>query len=350
VRYDGTALATADLTRPETRTAPVSEWPGPRVAVMIPCYNEAQTIGKVVDDFRRALPSARIYVFDNNSIDDSAAIAMAHSATVIPVPKQGKGNVVRAMLASVDADLYAMVDGDDTYPAESVHDLIEPVLTGRADMVVGARLQHENRGAFPSLHHLGNVVFCWLVSLIFGSRLHDILSGYRVFNSNLAKHLPIVSGGFDIEAEITIQCLYFDFTIKEVDIPYRPRPDGSVSKLNTFSDGLLILLKIFHLLRAYKPLTFFGGLGLLALGIAFLGDSGVSLAAEQTDAWRAFISLIRNPLVIFGVVFVSTGIIVHTSNYRIKELYSVMLKSGPGIGRGFREYEANGTRHLLPPA
>jgi len=301
----------------------------PRIAVLVPCFNEALTIGKVVDDFRAVVPQAKIYVFDNNSSDDSAAIARASSADVIRVPRQGKGNVVRTMMSAVDADIYVMVDGDDTYPAEYLPAMMQPVYENRADMVVGARLGANNLGAFRSLHHIGNQLFCWLITTIFGSDLKDILSGYRVFNRHLAKTLPIISSGFEVEAEISIQALYYDFTILEIDIPYRLRPEGSSSKLNTFQDGVRILLKVFHLLRAYKPLTFFGGMGLLGLLVSVLtGTPAFPMPGTANPGAFSWTGVLHDSATVFGVVFTSTGIIVHTLNYRVKELHLVIGKNG----------------------
>lgn len=310
-------------------SAETNEAKQPRIALLVPCYNEELTIGNVIASFREQLPAAAIYVFDNNSRDATAEIARVGGAQVIPVRRQGKGNVVRAMLSKINADVYVMVDGDDTYSAQHVHCLIQPVLDGKVDMAVGARLEGHDDGAFRPLHEFGNRLFCWLVNSIFGANLRDVLSGYRVFNNAVAKALPIVSSGFEVEAEMTIQCLYYDFTIEEFDVPYRARPDGSSSKLNTFRDGVRILAKIFHLLRAYKPLTFFGGFGIVALLIAVaLGTVGWSKMSPSLAELAAFITVLRDIFVLFGGVFISTGVILHTVNYRIKELHSVLAKEG----------------------
>jgi glycosyltransferase involved in cell wall biosynthesis len=308
---------------PATKKHTITE---PRIAVLVPCYNEELTIGKVIASFRAELPGADIYVFDNNSSDASAKIAREHGAHVIPVRRQGKGNVVRAMLTRVDADAYVMVDADDTYPAHKVHCLLQPVLDGKVDMAVGARLQIHEDGAFRPLHEVGNHLFCWLVNLIFGASLKDVLSGYRAFNGAVAKALPIVSSGFEVEAEMTIQCLYYDFTIEEFDVPYQTRPAGSTSKLNTFRDGARILGKIIHLLRAYKPLTFFGSLGIVSLFVAVDLGTASGWTAPALTGSATIASVLRDILVLFGGVFTSTGIILHTINYRIKEVYSVLAK------------------------
>lgn len=299
----------------------------PRIAVLIPCYNEERSVGKVIVDFKRACPEADVFVFDNNSDDQSARIAREAGAKVIPVRRQGKGNVVRAMLSKVSSDIYVMVDGDDTYPAEKVQDMIQPVLAGKADMVTGSRLVVNDKGAFRPLHQMGNKLFCRLVSTIFGAKLRDVLTGYRVFNASVAKHLPVVSSGFEVEAEMTIQCLYYDFVIDEIDVPYRARPEGNPSKLNTFRDGFRILLKIAHLLRAYKPLTFFGGLSVIAFGLSL----GIVLGAPipplaNGDISHAGLGILLVSLVLVGGICTCTGVILHTFNYRIKEIHSVMTK------------------------
>jgi glycosyltransferase involved in cell wall biosynthesis len=299
----------------------------PRIAVLVPCLNESLTIGKVVDDFRAAAPTATVYVFDNNSTDDSPAIAVAHGATLVRVRRQGKGNVVRAMMSSVDADAYIMVDGDDTYTAESLDQLIQPVLSGEADMVVGARLDTAvDEQAFRPLHELGNRAFCRLVGMIFRTPVTDMLSGYRAFNARVAKFLPIVSSGFEVEAEMTIQCMYYDFTVLEIPVPYRSRPSGSTSKLSTFRDGLRILAKVIHLLRAYKPLTFFGTLGILSLVFALALNLVYERIIGPNSALLPTLSSLRDTLLWSSGISIGIGIMLHTLNYRVKELHTVITK------------------------
>ncbi|MBI9043827.1 MAG: glycosyltransferase, partial [Anaerolineaceae bacterium] len=240
------------------------------IAVIIPCYNEETTIGKVVSDFKTELPEARIYVFDNNSSDQSAKIASQAGAIVVKEKRQGKGFVIASMFRKIEADFYIMVDGDDTYPADRVHDLLKPLIQEEADMVVGNRLSKFTDDAFRPLHVFGNHIICSLINLVFSSRLKDPLSGFRAFNRDLVKHIPVVASGFDVETEMTLQILYRHYVIHEIEIPYRERPRGSLSKLNTFSDGFVILRKIFSILRAYKPLTFFGGIGLMLSFAGFI--------------------------------------------------------------------------------
>ena len=237
------------------------------IAILIPCYNEAVTIAKVVDDFRHELPQATVYVYDNNSTDGTAGIAAEHGAVVRYEHRQGKGNVTRQMFRDIEADCYVMVDGDDTYPAEDVHALIAPVLAGEADMVVGDRLSsgaygQENKRKF---HNGGNALVCRLVNGLYGAQLSDIMTGYRAFSRVFVKSYPVIGGGFEVETEMSIHCLDKGFRVAQVPIGYRDRPAGSYSKLSTFSDGLLVLKTIASLFREYKPMRFFNCLALLCL-------------------------------------------------------------------------------------
>ena len=240
-----------------------------RTAVLVPCYNEAATIGKVVADFRAADPDAVVYVYDNNSTDDTAAIAQAAGATVVREYRQGKGFVVRSMFRDIDADCYVMVDGDDTYPADQALALAAFVSEGQADMVIGDRLSStyftENQRAF---HGFGNRLVRFLVNRIFSSDVHDIMTGCRCFSRRFVKTFPILSGGFEIETEMTIHALDKNFLIKEVPIEYRDRIEGSESKLSTFSDGAKVLRTIAELFRDYRPLAFFGGLAVILFVIS----------------------------------------------------------------------------------
>ena len=211
-----------------------------KIAVLIPCYNEEVTIGKVVDDFFKVLPQATVYVYDNNSSDATARIAAEHGATVVKETRQGKGNVVRQMFREIDADYYIMVDGDDTYPAEKAVDLIMPLVEGRADMTVGDRLSNgsygeENDRAF---HGFGNNLVRWLIKVIYGYNFYDVMTGYRAFNKIFVKTMPVMSPGFEIETELSIHAVDKRWRIEDVPIDYRDRPEGSESKLNTFSDGM----------------------------------------------------------------------------------------------------------------
>jgi len=293
------------------------------IAVLIPCYDEQKTIVKVIQDFRKELPGAKIYVFDNNSTDGSYKLAVNAGAIVIKEKRQGKGFVLSSMFKKVVADLYVLVDGDDTYPAEKVHDLIAPVLNEETDMVVGQRISDYSQNAFRPLHYSGNKLVCALINLIFSADLKDPMSGYRVFNRNVALELPIVATGFDIETEITLQMLFRHLMINEIEIPYGERPQGSFSKLNTFKDGVKVLLKIFSILRSYKPFVFFGGVGLILAGCGLI--VGIFLIRKYI-LYEGFINIpqaiLATALVLFGIISATIGIILHTMNYRLLELSS----------------------------
>lgn len=236
------------------------------IAVLIPCFNEIKTIEKVVKDFKRILPAADVYVYDNNSKDDTAIIAERAGAIVRHEYKQGKGNVIRSMFREIDADCYIMVDGDDTYPAEAAPQMAEMVLNGLADMVNGDRLSStyftENKRPF---HNIGNRIVRGLINKLFGTKVCDIMTGYRAFSRIFVKAFPVLSEGFEIETEMTIFAVDKNFLIKEIPVSYRDRPEGSVSKLNTVSDGLKVLKTIFTLYKDYKPFAFFGTFSLLFL-------------------------------------------------------------------------------------
>lgn len=241
-----------------------------RIAVLIPCYNEAVTIAKVVDDFRRELPEATIYVYDNNSSDDTAEIARAHGAEVRFEPRQGKGNAVRQMFRDIEADCYLMVDGDDTYPAEAAHALCDPILENRADMTVGDRLSNgtyaeENKRAF---HGFGNNLVRAMIKWIYGYGFDDVMTGYRAFSRTFVKTFPVLSEGFQIETELSIHAVDRRWRILDVPIAYRDRPEGSESKLDTVSDGIKVVMMIGSLFKNYRPLKFFS---LAALILAIIG-------------------------------------------------------------------------------
>lgn len=240
-----------------------------KVAVLVPCYNEAKTVEKVVADFKRAVPDACIYVYDNNSTDGTAALAQKAGAIVRHEYQQGKGNVVRRMFEDIDAECYILVDGDDTYPAEAAPQMIDCVLQKRADMVVGDRLSStyftENKRRF---HNFGNTLVRSSINFIFKSDIKDIMTGYRAFSYRFVKSFPVLSKGFEIETEMTIHAISLNMQIDNVVVDYRDRPQGSVSKLNTISDGTKVLALIFNLFRNYKPLQFFSVLALCLLLIA----------------------------------------------------------------------------------
>ncbi|MBR3289995.1 MAG: glycosyltransferase [Clostridia bacterium] len=240
-----------------------------KIAVLIPCYNEAVTIGKVVRDFKEALPESTIYVYDNNSSDNTAQIAAENGAIVRHEYQQGKGNVIRRMFREIDAECYVMTDGDDTYPAEFAPEMVSRVLEKNVDMVVGDRLSStyfvENKRRF---HNFGNSLVRKSINLIFKSDIKDIMTGYRAFSYQFAKSYAVLSKGFEIETEMSIHAVDKNMFVDNVVIEYRDRPDGSESKLNTYSDGLKVLLTINRLFRNYKPMMFFGLIALLLMLIA----------------------------------------------------------------------------------
>lgn len=230
-----------------------------KIAVLIPCYNEAQTIACVVASFRKILPDADIYVYDNNSTDGTGKIAAEAGAIVRCEYRQGKGNVVRSMFRDIDADCYILIDGDDTYPVENAPEMAELVLSGKADMVIGDRLSStyftENKRPF---HNSGNIFVRRAINMFWGhGKISDVMTGYRAFSPLFVKTFPILSQGFEIETEMTIHALDKNLLIRSLSVPYRDRPDGSTSKLHTFRDGARVLFTIFQLYRNYKPLSFF---------------------------------------------------------------------------------------------
>ena len=300
-----------------------------RVALLIPCFNEAQTIGKVIDDFRRQLPDADIIVIDNCCTDDTAAIAASHGALVVREPRQGKGFAVETMFDRFDADVYVMVDGDDTYDASAIHRLIQPVLTGDADMTVGTRLSSHGPGSFRPLHVLGNNLVRSLVNWIGRAQLTDIMSGYRAVSRRAALRLPVVSSGFEVETDLTLQMLYYGMRIVEVPVAYGARPAGSVSKLRTFRDGTLVLWKIFTLFRAFKPLTFFGAFGLVLFAFGFL--AGLAPVNDYLTDPNHFVSHIPRAVLAMGLTILGfgsifLGILLHALNWRIRELHNVLTR------------------------
>ncbi len=247
----------------------VSRFEPYKIAVLIPCYNEEAAVAKVIEDFRSALPVATIFVFDNNSTDNTRSVARAAGAEVFQEKHRGKGFVVRRMFSDVEADIYVLVDGDATYDAPSVQPMIERLLEGRLDMVVGNRVDCE-QAAYRIGHRTGNKLLSAFVASVFGSTFNDVLSGYRVFSRRFVKSFPVLSGGFEIETELTIHALELGLAVDEIDTPYYARPTDSASKLNTWRDGFRILLTILSLYRAERPLAFFTGVGAMA-AIASIG-------------------------------------------------------------------------------
>ncbi len=281
------------------------------IAVLLPCYNEEVTIGKVVRDFKAALPKATVYVYDNNSTDRTAEIAAAEGAIVRREPRQGKGNVIRAMFEDIDADVYVMADGDDTYPADAAPAMVAKVLEGY-DMVIGDRLSstyfQENKRPF---HNFGNRLVRGSINGLFGAHVTDIMTGYRAFSFTFVKTYPVLSRGFEVETEMTIHSLNNNLRLYEMPIQYRDRPEGSVSKLDTVGDGIKVMSTIFRMIREYKPLPLFGGLGLIIgiVGIVLCGT--VTFEFAKTGVVTPFPTLIGAVmLVITGLLLIIAGIIL----------------------------------------
>lgn len=270
-------MSVASETVPTLHSAAALAHPVPRVAVLVPCYNEEVTIASVIADFRGVLPGATIYVYDNNSRDRTIEVARAAGAVVGRETLQGKGNVIRRMFADIEADVYVLVDGDATYHASSATEMVALLLAERLDMVNGTRIT-EIEAAYRPGHRLGNLVLTGIVRTIFGDRIKDMLSGYRVFSRRFVKSFPALSGGFETETEFTIHALELGMPIGEVETPYRERPPGSQSKLNTVRDGIRILLTIIRLVKEERPLQFFAVSGAFLFVVAVV--LGVPLVAE----------------------------------------------------------------------
>ena len=298
-----------------------------KIAVLIPCYNESQTIAKVVSDYRAALPDADIYVYDNNSTDGTDEIARRAGAIVRYEHRQGKGNVIRTMFREIDADCYLMIDGDDTYPAENAPELIDRVLNRGADMVIGDRLSStyftENKRRF---HNSGNVLVRKLVNTIFNGHVTDIMTGYRAFSRTFVKGFPVLSQGFEIETEMTIHALDKNLCLDSVPVGYRDRPSGSVSKLNTFSDGLKVIKTIGLLFKDYKPFSFFSLLALLCIVLALILGVPVLVEYAHTGLVPRFPSLIvAGFFAVFALQFFVCGLILDTEGKKNRQNFEIQM-------------------------
>ncbi len=301
---------------------------GASVAVLIPCYNEALTIAKVVDDFHRELPEADIYVYDNNSSDATSEIAREHGAIVRRETRQGKGNVVRQMIRDIDADAYILVDGDDTYPAEAARALVEPILNDEADMTVGDRLSNgsygeENTRAF---HGFGNDLVRSLIKRIYGYDYHDVMTGYRAFSRIFAKTLPVESAGFEIETEMSIHAADKRWRIAQIPIAYRDRPEGSVSKLNTFSDGIAVLRMIASLFKDYRPLALFSIIAVVFIALGLIVGIPVVVDFSRTGLVERFPSaMLATGLVFCGLLAEGCGLILDTTAKSARKSYELQV-------------------------
>lgn len=299
------------------------------IAVIIPCYNEEKTIGKVVKDFKKVLPNAKIYVYDNNSTDNSSKIAKKEGAIVKKEIRQGKGNVVRTMFREIEADCYLMVDADDTYPVSSAKKMCKLVLDDNYDMVVGDRLSstyfQENKRPF---HNVGNIIVRKLINKLFKSNIEDIMSGYRAFSYEFAKSYPVLSKKFEIETEMTIHAIDKNFKIKTIPVEYKDRPIGSVSKLNTYKDGIMVIKTIEELVKEYRPRLFFNTCTIFFLLISLMLGLPVFIEYFKTGLVPKFPSLIVSmiSLVIALLLFI-TGMILEVIAKKQKQLFELYLNT-----------------------
>jgi glycosyltransferase involved in cell wall biosynthesis len=299
-----------------------------RVAVAIPCYNEELTIAKVIKDFQKAIPYARIYVFNNNSRDNTAAVAQEAGAMVYHVRQQGKGHVMRAMFDTIKADALIVVDGDDTYFAEDAPLLLKPVLQGQADMVVGDRLKQASPAAFIQLNKIGNYLISRTINMVFRTSFADILSGYRVFSRRFVESVPLLTPGFETETELTLQALEEGLEVVDIPISYKSRPQDSRSKLRPFRDGWRIMMAAAILLRDHHPLRVYGLVGLGFLGVAFIAMILRLCNYQGTetlpDSMLAGIILLCAPM---GIIIIGIGLMLSAINTRLREIRQIMRRN-----------------------
>ena len=298
-----------------------------KIAVLIPCYNEELTIGKVISDFKRELPTAEIYVYDNNSTDNTYEAALKAGAIVKKEYRQGKGNVVRAMFRDIHAECYVLVDGDDTYPAEAVHGMVNMVVADKIDMVVGDRLSTtyftENKRPF---HNVGNVLVRYLVNLMFSGNIKDIMSGYRAFSYLFVKSYPVITRGFELETDMTIFALDKNLLVRTVPIEYADRPKGSYSKLNTFSDGFKVIMTIFKMFKNYRPIAFFGAIASVLLLLGSIGFLSVLIDYLQVELVLRFPTLFVSLFAILtGIMSLVCGLILETVSANSRQSYEFRL-------------------------
>jgi glycosyltransferase involved in cell wall biosynthesis len=305
----------------------------PRVAVLVPCYNEEAAVATVVADFRKALPAAEIYVYDNNSRDGTAAVARVAGAIVRSERRQGKGHVVRRMFADVEADIYVLVDGDATYDAPSAPRMIDKLLDEHLDMVVGFRID-QSEAAYRLGHRTGNRMLTGFLSSTFGHAFKDILSGYRVFSRRFVKSFPVLSDGFEIETELAVYALELSLPVAEVETPYYARPEGSFSKLNTWRDGFRILGTMLKLYRSERPLRFFTVIGiLLALAAIILAIPIVITFIETGLVPRLPTAVLSMGLTIVAILSVSSGLVLDTVTRGRREMKMLAYLSQPAPKR-----------------
>ncbi|HEY0223707.1 MAG TPA: glycosyltransferase [Pseudolabrys sp.] len=306
-----------------------------KIAVLVPCYNEAAAVAKVVEDFKATLPQATIFVFDNNSTDNTAEAARAAGAEVFEEKHQGKGFVVRRMFADIEADIYVLVDGDATYDAPSAPAMIRRLLEGRLDMVVGNRVERE-QAAYRAGHRAGNWLLTGFVAAVFGSKFNDMLSGYRVFSRRFVKSFPVISDGFEIETELTIHALELSLPAAEIDTPYYSRPAGSASKLNTWRDGFRILGTVVSLYRAERPLIFFSGIGLLMAILSVVFAVPLFVTYFETGLVpRLPTAILSTGLMMLASLSVAVGLVLDTvtRGRRETKLLAYLSHRAPGEER-----------------
>jgi glycosyltransferase involved in cell wall biosynthesis len=299
-----------------------------KIAVLIPCYNESRTVENVVKNYRQVLPQADIYVYDNNSTDGTDKIARNAGAIVRYEYRQGKGNVIRSMFADIEADCYIITDGDETYPAENAPEMCSLVLEKGVDMVIGDRLSlsyfEENKRPF---HNFGNILVRKLINKLFNSNVCDVMTGYRAFSKQFVKNFPVLSKGFEIETEMTIHALDKNFLLKEIPVNYKDRPQGSVSKLNTYSDGFKVLKTIFLLFRNYKPFLFFSICAIITFVLSIALFIPVFIGYIQTGLVQRFPTLfVSSMLTIVAMLLWICGLILEVVATKHKQLYELLLK------------------------
>lgn len=297
-----------------------------KIAILIPCYNEELTIGKVITDFRKELPKAEIYVYNNNSKDKTVEIAKDKGAKIINEYKQGKGNVVRSQFRDIDADIYIMVDGDDTYPAEMVHELIEPIEKNEADMCIGDRLSNGTykKEIRNNSHTFGNNLVKNSINKLFGTKLKDIMTGYRAFNKRFVKNMPVLSKNFEIETEMTLYALDKNYIIKEIPINFKERKKGSYSKIKTISDGYKVIKTILRMFKDYKPFKFFGIIALILLIIGLM--IGIPVIVEFFET--RYITKVPSAILATGIIGLSAisfqiAVILDTITHQHRENYEL---------------------------
>jgi glycosyltransferase involved in cell wall biosynthesis len=291
-----------------------------RIAVIVPCLNEEATVGRVLDGFRASLPGVSLYVIDNNSSDRTAQVALDHGAVVLRETRPGKGFAVRKAFRELEADIYLLVDGDDTYPAEEAPRLLAPILDGTADVVVGARLGADSRSEFRWVNRVGNKLLLGLLNLMFRARVTDLLSGYRAMTREFVKQSPVLSVGFELETELSVLAMEREFRTIEVPVRLRSRPRGSYSKINVIGDGFKILTAIFLLLRDYRPFAFFGWAGVISAYLGILPGLFLTYEFMQKGTVRVPTAVLCTGLVLSGLILILVGVMLEGLNRRFRDV------------------------------